>query len=302
MTARLTALALLGCLLALTGGVAQDRQPGDKQPKAPSGQPTERPQPRRTVYPLRHADPAAIAQILAKHFQGQADVSAVGSGLLISAPPAVMDEIAKLLEQIDHKPRTVQVEVMLADVTVKKGPDGKDVEVDLSGDVSAKLEALVKSGQASVQRVKLTAIEGQPIASTTGGNRPYASGTTIVGGGGGFGGGKGGGPGGGGGPMMQRSINYQPVGTTVRLTTQIGADNAVSVDLNLQDSKVRPPEAGDEVSAVSMDNGTLTTRLSIPAGKTVTAQSVRTDGKTGTTLSLVLVTAKPDPEAPTRTR
>jgi hypothetical protein len=51
-----------------------------------------------------------------------------------------------------------------------------------------------------------------------------------------------------------------------------------------------------------MDNGTLTTRLSIPAGKTVTAQSVRTDGKTGTTLSLVLVTAKPDPEAPTRTR
>jgi hypothetical protein len=41
-----------------------------------------------------------------------------------------------------------------------------------------------------------------------------------------------------------------------------------------------------------MDSATLATQVSVPAGRAVVAQSVRTDGKAGTTLSLVLVTAR----------
>src|SRR5262249_1314888 len=152
-------------------------------------------------------------------------------------------------------------------------------EVDLTGDAAAKLEALAKSGQATLQRVRLTALEGQPVTSTTGGNKPFTT-SSVVAGGGGFGGGKGGG---GGGPAMQRSVVDQPVGTTVRLTARVGADNAVALDLNLTDSKVRPAEAGEEGAAPSMENANLTTQLNVPAGKAVMAQSVRTDGKAGGT-------------------
>lgn len=289
MTARLMALALLGCLLALHSGVAQDRKLGKDQPYRPGD--TVPPQ-RHVIYPIRNADPATLASTLNRHFRGQAEISTVANGLLVSASPAAIDELTKLLDQLDRKPRSVQIELILADVTLKKGPDGKEVEVDLTGDAAAKLEALAKSGQAAVQRIRLIAVEGKAVTSTTGGNKPVVTSSAVMGGGGGFGGGKGGG---GGGPVMQRSISYHAVGTTVQLTARVGTDNAVAVDLNVQESKVRPPEAGDEppaAAAPSIENNTLGTVLSIPAGKAIVAQSIRSDTKSGSTLSLVLVTAR----------
>jgi hypothetical protein len=284
MTARLMALTLLGCLLALHSGVAQDVKPDKGQPPGPADDTT--PPQRRTVHPLRHADPNAVAQVIARHFKGQVEVSPLDNGLFLSASPTVTDEVTRLLEQIDRKPRSVRVEVILADVTLRKGPDGKDAEVDLTGDVAGKLEAMAKTGQATVQRVKLAAVEGQPVTSTTGGNRPVVTAAAIAGGPGGGFGGKGGGA------VMQRSVSYHSVGTTVKLTARVGAEGVVAVDLNVQESKVRPPEAGEEAAAPSMDNTTLATHVNVPAGRAVVAQSVRSDGKTGTTLSLVLVVAQ----------
>ena len=85
----------------------------------------------------------------------------------------------------------------------------------------SKLESMAKAGQVgTLQRIKLTGLEGQPIASTIGGNKPTVS--SSVRGAGGFGGG---------GPV-QRSINYQAVGTTIRLTSRVGAGDAVTVDLD----------------------------------------------------------------------
>ena len=97
-----------------------------------------------------------------------------------------------------------------------------------------------------------------------------------------------------------RSITYQAVGTTVRMTARVGAGDSVAVDLNLTDSQVRQPEAGDESGAASFDNNTLTTKLSVPPGKPVVAQAVRADAKAGRTVTLVVVTARvADPVAAT---
>jgi hypothetical protein len=289
MTKRIMVLALLGGLAAaLAGGThAQDKS-------APPPAKVH-----RTLYAVKNADAGALADVLGKHFKGEAEVLAApagsGNALLISGTPAAAEEVVKLLAELDRKPKMVEVEVTIAEVPAKKA-DAKDKaapapDVDLSGpDVLAKLEAMGKAGQLGpVQRIKLTAVEGQPVSTTTGGNKPYTSSGVVAGGGpgGGFGGG---GPGGAR-PAM-RSVNYQAVGTTVRMTARVGAGDTVAVDLNLQDSQVKPPEAGDESGAPSFDNNTLVTKLSVPPGRAVVAQAVRADGKSGRTVALVVVTAR----------
>lgn len=273
MKTRLTVLALLGGLLLVhAGGYAQDKTTL---------------KPHRTLYIVRNGDAVALAEVLNKHFKGQAEVLAapVGSGnaLLISGSVAIVTEdVVKLLGELDRKPKMIEVEVILAEIPAKKA-EGKDaVEIDFSGpDVLTKLDARSKAGQlGSMQRIKLTAVEGQSVAATTGGNKPVTSGRAAAGGA--FGGG---------GPV-QRGVSYQAVGTTVRMTARIGAGDVVAVELDLKDSQVKPPEAGDEVGAPSFENSNLTTKLSVPPGKAVVAQATRTEAKAGRTATFVIVTAR----------
>ncbi|HVL15124.1 MAG TPA: secretin N-terminal domain-containing protein [Gemmata sp.] len=270
---RLLPLAVFAGLLATGPARAQDRK---LQPLDPSP-----PRPERSVFVVRNAEPTILAEVVGAHYKGDATLIAApagsGNAVLVSASPAVLPEVMKLLEQLDRAPRTVEVEVTVIEVSAKK--DGPPLtEADLSP------ETLAKAGQG--QRIKLTAVEGQPVSSTTGGNKPVVSSSTVAPGRGGFGGA------GGGAPVVQRSVNYQPVGTTVKLTARVGTGDSVALDLSVQDSRVRPPEAGDDAGAASFENGTLSTKLSVPAGKPVVAQAVRTEGKAGPTVAVVLVTAR----------
>jgi hypothetical protein len=272
---RLAALTLIAGVLALNPGAAQDRKSSPPDP-APA-------RPQRTHYTVRHADPLVLAEVVGAHFKGDATLVAApagsGGAVLVSGSPAAVSEVVKLLEQLDRKPRTVEVEITVTEFPAPK--DGKELApADL-----AKAEALAKDGKG--QKIRLPSVEGQQVTAQTGGNKPFVSGAAV--GGGGFGG-KGG--------VVQRSVNYQAVGTTVKLTPRVGADNAVALELSFQESKVRQPDAGDETGAPTMENNTLTTKLSVPAGRAVVAQSVRTEGKAGATVSVVLVTARVVDENP----
>lgn len=267
---RFATLALFCGVLALHPGTAQDQK---TSPPAPTP-----PKPQRALYTVRHGDALALAEVVGAHFKGEATVIAApaGSGhaVLVSGSAAAVPEVVKLLEQLDRKPRTVEVEITIAELPAAK--DGKEP-------APADLAAALKDGKG--QRIKLTAVEGQQVTTVTGGNKPYVSG--AVAGPGGFG--KGG---------PQRSVTYQPVGTTVKMTPRIGADSAVALELNVSDSKVRQSDAGDEVGAPTMENNTLTTKLNVPAGRSVVAQSVRTETKAGAVVSLVVVTARVVEENP----
>ncbi|OWK37749.1 secretin N-terminal domain-containing protein [Fimbriiglobus ruber] len=348
MIKRIAALATLGALLAQpTVGHAQ--RPNKPDATASSSTPS-------SLYTVRNVDPAALAEAVGAHFQGRAKISVVpGSNhLLISgSSPGTVADLGKLLGELDQRPKTIEVEVVLAEIVQKKGDGGDQAAPDLAGpaaELTAKLDALGKG--ASVQRFKLTTTEGLPTSVTSGGNRPYVTGTTIVAGGP-FGGGAGdgpasinpdgsvtrgagagtagpgnragagaggagrgvtgggfagggpaakdgpGGPGGGGraagggpgiGARVQRSISYHQSGTTIKATARAVTENAVVVDLNLNDSGLKAPESGDEYPA--FDSSTLTTTLTIPPGRVVTAQTVNKDGKAGRTVTLVLVTAR----------
>jgi type II secretory pathway component GspD/PulD (secretin) len=279
MTKLIPALALIGLFAAFSVGPAQERQ-GDKVT--------------RTHFTLKNGDAAVLAEVLNKHFKGDAEILALpptsGNGLLISASPTVTTEVHKLLAQLDHGARAVEIEVSLVEVFAKKAPFEKDAtEGDFTGtaaEVFAKLDGLGKTGQIGpVQRIKLMGVEGQPLTVTTGGNKPIVTGTVRGGKGaaGGFAGGT--------------SVTYQQIGTTARATPRVTAEGVVVVDLDLKDSRVRVPE-GAGAGAAGADeppeflNTTLASKVTVPPGRAVVAQAVRSEGKSGGTIALVIVTAR----------
>ena len=181
MTKCIAVLALLCGLIAIQAGShAQD----DKA--APPATKTH-----RTLYTVKSGDAAALAGVLGKHFKGEAEILATPAGtgnvLLIRGSPAATEEVVKLLAELDRKPKMIEVEVTIAEVPAKKA-DGKDkvvADVDLTvPDVLTKLEAMRKTGQlGQMQRIKLTAVEGQPVRSTLGGNKPSTSSSVVAPGG-----------------------------------------------------------------------------------------------------------------------
>jgi hypothetical protein len=191
------------------------------------------------------------------------------------------------VEQLDEASRSVAVEVTMVEVALKKGENGQEAaEPDFAGSpekVAAKVEELRKSGQVShYQRLRFTALEGQPVTVTAGGNRPIVTASTV----------RAAGRDRTGNPFpVQRSITYQQAGTNVRATARVATNNAVVLDLNVTDSRVKPPEGEKEVGA-AIDNAALTTKVRVPAGRAVVAQSLRSDGKAGRTISLVIVSAR----------
>lgn len=74
------------------------------------------------------------------------------------------------------------------------------------------------------------------------------------------------------------------------MTARVGPDNAVLVDLTVSETRVKPAEPGGE--AAGTETGSLTTRLTVPAGRAVTAQVIRGEGKGGRTVGVVVVTAQ----------
>ena len=272
---RLTLLTLVYCFLSHTG-IAQDKKTIQLKKASPGGSGVTRVH--RTHYVAQNADPVILAEVVGKHFEGEAKLipaPASGNAILVSGRPEVVADVVKLLEQMDRPARTVEVEIIFVDVPAPK--EGK--EEDLGGDLLARIETLAKDG--SSQRIKLTVVEGQPVTTTTGGDKPIVSRSGPEGKG--FG--------------RSSSINYRPLGTTVRLSARVKSYDTVLLDLSLDDSQVRLADPADEPP--SFDKSSLSTTVSVPARKAVLAQAIRTQGKTGVTTSAVIVTARVVDERPT---
>jgi hypothetical protein len=283
MSKRIAVVVLAGGLLALTGEVRGQEPP----PK------------HRNLFNLKHADAGTIADVLKAHFKNEAVITPLplgsGNGILVSGPQAVLDEVQKLVGVLDRTPKTVAVEVVIAEI-LPKTADGKELTAaDFTGptaDVMAKLDALPAGHRVgTVQRLKLSAVEGQPVATTTGGSKPVTTASSVARPDrGGFGGG--GAPGGGGAAFTQKSISYHSVGTTIRVTGRTAGDDTIVVDLDVKDTRLKPTEGAAAEDPPSIDTATLATKVSVTANRAVAAQALRTDGKAGPTLSLVIVTAR----------
>ena len=179
---------------------------------------------KRLVYPVKHGAAKDLAAVLNEHFKGVADFQAAPDAstnyLLIRAAPSALDEVLKVLAQIDRAPQTVSVEILIVTVAAKKADDktapAEDVdEKTFNGpiaDVKAQVDALQKKGALSdLKRLQLTAVEGQAASVEVGENRPYVVGATVRATG-----------------LVSRNVAYRNVGTkadaTVRRVAGKGGD------------------------------------------------------------------------------
>ena len=249
---------------------------------------------KRAVYVVKSASAKDLAGALARHFKGAAEVVAGPEGttrcLLVSAPPAVFDEVLKTIEQLDRPPRTVTVDVLLVELPARKGdekPRGID-EKTFTGpieEVAGRVEAMQKKGEAlTLKRIQLTALEGQSSSMTLGENKPYTTGSTVTATG-----------------IARRSIAYRNLGTQVRVTPLIAADGSVLLDLNLEDARMSthdglPAVGSDEkaqpVVAPEFIQTTLSGKIGVAPGKAVVAKDVKVSTKDGRSGAIVVVGAR----------
>jgi type II secretory pathway component GspD/PulD (secretin) len=276
-------LALSAILLA-TAVVAQD----DKGGVAPKKSTLET---KRGAYVVKYAEAKDVAGVMAKHFKGVAEIHAapegVGHCLLISAPPAVFEEIVKTIDQLDRRPRTIAVDVYFVELQSKAGDDKQSVEKGFSGpaaDVSARLNAMTNSGQAaSVKRVQLGATEGNLSSLTVGEMKPYVSGVTSTQRG-----------------TINRMHQYQETFTQVRVTPSVTDDGAISLDLNIEDKGSRPSpsvsvgvdEKGAPIPSADFTKTSFKGKLVVPAGQAVLANASKSATKDGQAETLIIVVAR----------
>jgi hypothetical protein len=122
------------------------------------------------TYVVKYAAAKDLADVLAKHFRGAAEIKigpdGASNSLLINAPPAVLEEVMKTLEQFDRRPRSVAVDIFIVELSTNKGdikerPDEKDFSGAIN-DVAERLDAMKKKGWvADFRRIQLTTPEGQ---------------------------------------------------------------------------------------------------------------------------------------------
>jgi type II secretory pathway component GspD/PulD (secretin) len=277
------ALLLMG--IGLGNAPAEDETPGAKN--------------KRIAYLVRYGSAKDLAGALGKHFKGDAEVQAVtetGSNyLLISAAPAVFDEVVKTLEQLDRAPRTITVEVWVAEVIGKKGEDGKPVEGEKAIDekeftgtideVQKKVDDLAKNGRiGGLKHVKVSALENQQSSALNGENRPFLVGRTVR-------------------PMggVSNQIQYRSVGVQVHVTPRIAADKSLLLELKIEDARLNLPEdgiaigvsdKGEPINAAEFTTSTLESKLTVAPGKALAAEGVKSTSKGKQAQVIIIVGAR----------
>jgi hypothetical protein len=293
--ARSIPLASSFLVLACFGPYAAwGRQPGG----APSAPPPGGQQVKRVVYEVRHSLARDLAELFAKLYKSEPRVQVLaaptGNALVIGAPSDTLDEVLGLLKRLDRRPRSVAIEVVLAEVPQrgekgKPAPPAKEMdEREFTGnadDALAKLRNLQAKGLiGGLKCFRLTAAENQPGALMLGENRPMTTGVA-----GGVGG------------RISRSITYRNVGTSVRATPRLGEGNKIVLDLHIDEARLHTPEDGvplgvgdngEPVPATEVSMTTWEGQVTILSGDSAVAAGVRAQSRLGQRQTLILITAR----------
>ncbi len=286
--------SLIGLSLLLTigpGGLpARGQEKVDQKTKPETGAKSK-----RLAYFVKHGSATDLAAVLSKYLKGDADVQALpttsGNGLLINADAAVLDEVVKLLGQLDRAPNRIAVEILIARIppTVDKDKPvtAKELNLkDFSGtalDILPRIEALQKKGEiTSVISHKFTLLDGQPSLMRLGENKPSVSGVHTTGTG-----------------VVSRSITYRNTGIETKLTGRVTGDKKIDLDLAITESRLVPNESiqigsnadGTPICASEVLTSQLNSKIQVGSGMAVAAEGMKTSSKTSKEQLLVVVTA-----------
>jgi hypothetical protein len=255
----------------------------------------------RSAVVLKYGDAKALAETLGKHFKGDGDVSVLAepatNTLLISAPERAHADVVALVKTLDRRPRTIAIDVLIADLGPKKGDEARKLDRSAfrgpSAEVWKRVEELRKKGVITgTRRFRLTALENEPVSLKTGGTKASVMG--VAGGWGGRGGAGGAG-------VTSRSISYRDLGTSLDVTVRLAGDREAQVTLSLTDSRptqgdggvvLGKDENGGPIRAPEYANTTLKTRLAAPVGHAAPVQISEGESGSGQAQSLVIVATR----------
>jgi hypothetical protein len=278
----------------LLGGVALTTVQADEKPTVKR---------QRAMVVLKYGDAKALAETITKHFKGEGEVQVLAepatNALLINAPEKITPEVVKLVGELDKRPRSIAIDVFIADLNTKKGEDSKIDRKTMKGpsaEIRKRVEELRKKGVITgARRFRLTVTENEPGTLTTSETKPSVTGVL-------------GGPAGFGGPAgraalreTSRSISYRELGTTVNATVRLIGDREAQINLSVQDSRIRRTEGGVVIGkddngapiyATEFINSLLKSKLSVPLGHTTPVQITDEESTSGQVQTLVLVSLR----------
>jgi type II secretory pathway component GspD/PulD (secretin) len=200
--------------------------------------------------------------------------SAVSNSMVISGPPDAVEEVRKLLEQLDQSPGQLLLEMEIGETPLD---DAKPAEGPAPGDKSpaaAKAEALRLAQRPAkmetIGRVRLNTLDNQPAFVLMGARVPTITGTAVSAAG------------------LVRSTSTTNVGLTLGITPRISPDGSVTIAIDAEQSQLAPEAEGTVVSVTPdkkevrtprIDTTSVQSTVTIRDAQTVVLSSVARQGK-----------------------
>jgi len=177
----------------------------------------------------------------------------IGNRLLVSATPSMLEEVIRLVEGIDVKPKSVAIEALIAvvereDKAVGESPLARFSYVEPSQEaVAALVEELKENANVEfLARPTVTAVNNQPAFVQFGQRVPKVNGTATERG---------------------RTLNteFENEGLILGVTCRICDDSRVTMEIDLEKSEVR----NEGVGASTVDVTTAQTTVTAESGQPV---------------------------------
>ena len=239
------------------------------------------------IFRLKNLQAIVLAKSLARGLSDreiQIEAEPVTNSLLVTASKEKLQKFADILQQLDQPPAIINVDISLVELS---GDQGEITEaIKKAGAGSAELIAgLVKSGKVRVlNRFRISAVDGTESHVQTAEEKSVPSGRVFPGSRGGT-------------RTVVQGYESRETGTTVVVEPQRTGDREVTLDLQIDSSRIEAPEpsAGADEEASPAQHRALTTSLRttvrVPAGQPVLVQAAtQQDGESSRQFA-VLVTA-----------
>jgi type II secretory pathway component GspD/PulD (secretin) len=243
----------------------------------------------RLVCPLKAVPAHELASMITGLLQAegqvlQADIKqrvvivpeALSNSLVIAGPPDVVEEVRKLVEQLDRPAVMVRLEVLLVEIpatgkAAKTGPKPEGKRAAGESTETLRPDALPQNAEI-LARGELTTLDNQPAylkiarreARITAVNMSQAG--------------------------RSNSITYDNVGTSIGLTPRMAVDRTVTAQISIEDSRSGPrdqgvalavPAQGEPVRTPDVETFTAQTTVRILDGKTLVIGGMGREPKNG---------------------
>jgi type II secretory pathway component GspD/PulD (secretin) len=193
--------------------------------------------------------------------------------LIISGTPAAVEEVRRLVADLDRPAAIVQLEVRLTDISDVKSEKSQDAipaEIKKPDANASRETSPKKRSEKILVNAVLTTLDGKTVTAMIGGNQPYIANVNKTS----FG--------------RVNSIQWINVGTQIKLTPRLRPDGIVDLDVDIGDTCLGPLEEGapiatlekgEEVRQPSVDSLQIQTKLQLQDGKTMTISGMTRSGK-----------------------